>query len=174
MSARNIILCGFMGTGKTTIGKIVAARLNWAFADTDQVIEKRQGQPVAAIFAERGEAAFRQLERDLCEEMATEWRHHVIATGGGMVVSRANRESLSRAGVLICLDATPEQLAARLANKNDRPLLANLTGEALIVRIAELLASRAEAYNSVPYRVNTGNLSPFGAAEAILALWRRV
>jgi shikimate kinase len=174
MSARNIILCGFMGTGKTTIGKIVAARLSWAFVDTDQVIEKRQGRPVAAIFAEQGEAAFRQLERDLCEEMAAEWRHHVVATGGGMVVNPANRAALMRAGLLVCLDATPEQLAARLASKNDRPLLANLTGEALTARIAELMASRAEAYSSIPYRVNTGNLSPFGAAEAILALWRRV
>lgn len=171
--ARNIILCGFMGTGKTTVGKLVAARLGWQFADTDQVIEARCGKRVSAIFAEEGEAAFRQMERDLCHEIAASWRGYVIATGGGMVLDATNRELLRRSGCLICLDLPPEHLARRLAGKTDRPLLANPPNGDLVAHIQALLAARAEAYRAVPHHVDTTNLSPYGVSEAVLEIWRR-
>jgi shikimate kinase len=171
--SRNIILCGFMGTGKTTIGKLVAARIGWQFADTDQVIEARCGKRVSAIFAEDGEAAFRQMERDLCAEIAAHWRYHVIATGGGMVLEAANREALARAGCLICLDLPAEQLARRLAGKTDRPLLANPPNGDLTAHIEALLAARAEAYRAVPHHIETAQLSPYGVSEAVLNVWRR-
>src|SRR4051812_8953129 len=85
----NIILCGFMGTGKTTIGQRVSARLDWQFIDTDQVIEARQGRLIREIFAQDGEPAFRRLESELCLELSS-WRHMVIATGGGIVLNPDN------------------------------------------------------------------------------------
>jgi shikimate kinase len=170
--ARNIILCGFMGTGKTTVGKLVAMRLGWSFADTDQVIEARCGKRVSAIFAEDGEAAFRQMERELCSEIAARWRGYVIATGGGMVLDATNRELLKRAGCLICLNLSAEQLAHRLAGKTDRPLLANPPDGDLVQHIRNLLAARAEAYRAAPHQIDTTNLSPYGVSEAVLAIWR--
>jgi shikimate kinase len=170
--ARNIILCGFMGTGKTTVGKLVAARLGWQFADTDQVIEARCGKPISAIFAEAGEAAFRQMERALCQEIAASWRGYVIATGGGMVLDATNRELLLRSGCLICLNLSAEHLARRLANKTDRPLLLNPPDGDLTAHIQRLLAARAEAYRAVPHQVDTTNLSPYAVSEAVLDIWR--
>ncbi|MFQ3536017.1 MAG: shikimate kinase [Aggregatilineales bacterium] len=171
--ARNIILCGFMGTGKTTVGKLVAARLGWQFADTDQVIEERCGKPVSAIFAEDGEAAFRAMERELCNQIAASWRGYVIATGGGMVLDAANRQQLMRAGCLICLDLPAEHLARRLAGKTDRPLLADPPNGDLTAHIQALLAARAESYRAVPHHINTTGLSPYSVSEAILEIWRR-
>ncbi len=171
--ARNIILCGFMGTGKTTVGKLVAARLGWQFVDTDQFIEARCGKSVSAIFAEEGEAAFRAMERELCSQIAEGWRGYVIATGGGMVLDPINRELLKRAGCLICLDLSAEELARRLAGKTDRPLLANPPNGDLTAHIRALLAARAEAYRSVPHHIDTAHLSPYGVSEAVLEVWRR-
>src|SRR5579862_9817722 len=92
----NIILCGFMGTGKTSIGRRLANRLSWRFVDTDHVIEQRAGRSIKAIFAEQGEVAFRQMEADLCVEILT-WHGYVVSTGGGIVLNPTNRENLLRA-----------------------------------------------------------------------------
>jgi shikimate kinase len=169
----NIILCGFMGTGKTTVGKIVAARLGWEFSDTDSVIEGWLGRSIKQIFAEDGEAVLRYWENRYCEEMIR-LHNQVIATGGGIVVNPANREAMSRAGLVICLDAPAEEIAARLSGMEmgitDRPLLA---GADPTKRIADLLASRAEAYAALPFHVNTGGLTPEAVAGAILALWEQ-
>jgi shikimate kinase len=163
----NIILCGFMGTGKTTVGRIVAARLGWRFWDTDSLIEAQLGRPISQIFAEDGETFFRRWESSICQELA--WgRHEVIGTGGGIVLNPANREALNRAGLVICLDAPADAIAARLAGMTDRPLLA---GPDPAKRIAELLAARAEAYSALPHHIGTAGRSPEAVAEAILALW---
>jgi shikimate kinase len=168
-TAANIILCGFMGTGKTTVGQIVAARLDWPFVDTDSLIEARRGRTVPAIFAQEGEAAFRQLERALCQELIG-WQRTVIATGGGIVIDPANRANLARAGLVVCLEAPADEIVRRLADQTDRPLLAGVDPAQ---RVTDLLARRAEAYHALPHRVNTVGLTPENVAERIIALWER-
>lgn len=167
----NIILCGFMGVGKTTIGRLVAARLRWAFKDTDDVIAARAGKPIPAIFAEEGEATFRALERDLCAEIAA-WRRTVVATGGGIVLDPANREALMQAGLVVCLHAPADELARRLAHKTDRPLLAGHDHD-LRARIAALLAARTDAYAVLPHQVESAGRAPGVVAAAIIALWQQ-
>ncbi len=164
--SENIILCGFMGTGKTTIGRIIAGRLGWPFVDTDQVIEARQGKTIRAIFAEQGEPFFRRLESDLCVELAG-WRQTVIATGGGIVVNADNRAALHRAGLVVCLDAPAEEIAERLAGVMDRPMLA---GDDPIARVRELLAVRAEAYGAIPCHINTAGRAPEILADEVIKL----
>ncbi len=163
-----IILVGFMGSGKTTVGKLTADRLGWRFADTDSIITERAGRSVAQIFKSDGEAYFRQLESDLCVEFGG-WRRTVVATGGGIVLDPLNREHLNAAGLLICLAAPLEHIAARLDGATDRPLLASADREA---RMAELMRARAPIYEAIPHRIETGGLTPFAVAEKVIALWR--
>ena len=165
--ARNLVLTGFMGTGKTTIGRLVAVRLGLPFVDMDAEIERRTGQPVRAIFAAQGEAAFRQMERDLCRELADR-PGQVIATGGGALLDPASRATMIASGLVICLTAAPEALVARLAGADDRPLL---QGDDPAGRIRTLIASRSAAYAALPYHVDTTHLAPERVAEAVLDLW---
>jgi shikimate kinase len=164
----NIILCGFMGTGKTTVGRIIAAQLGWRFADTDRLIERSTGQTVAAIFADQGEAAFRARERQLCQEISG-WRRVVVATGGGIVLDPANREALIGAGLAVCLEAPAEEIARRLERSRARPLLA---GPDRLARIRDLLESRADAYAALPHRVNVAGRGADDVAAEIIRLWR--
>ena len=122
MSSDNIILTGFMGTGKTTVGRALADRLGWRFVDLDDRIAERAGKSVPAIFEEDGEAAFRDLETAVCRQIASE-RGLVVATGGGAVLRAANREALEKAGTVICLEATPDTILERVGAGNDRPML---------------------------------------------------
>ena len=168
-SPLNLILTGFMGTGKSTIGRLVSARLGRPFVDMDDEIARRAGQSIPAIFATQGEAAFRQMERDLCLELAGR-RGLVIATGGGALLDPGNRAAMIAGGVVICLTASPEALAARLRGTSDRPLLAAADRAE---RIRELFAARAEAYAALPHHLDTTSLSPEATVEAVLELWAR-
>src|SRR5215471_6848388 len=94
----NIVLVGFMGTGKTTVGKLVAERLSWRFADTDKLIEARAERAIPDIFLQDGEPTFRKLESQVCAEVSL-WRHTVIATGGGVWMNPTNREKLGASGL---------------------------------------------------------------------------
>jgi shikimate kinase len=167
-SADKIILVGFMGTGKSTVGRLVAERLGWRFTDTDQVIEGRAGKPVREIFTQDGEAAFRALEADVCEELRM-WRNTVIATGGGILLAPENRTRLFRAGLVICLSAPAEQIARRLAHDSDRPLLA---GADRLQKMQELLGARQAVYALAPYRIETSGMTPFAVSERVIQLWR--
>ena len=143
MSEQNIILTGFMATGKSSLGRLLAERLNYDFIDTDTEIERRRGCTVAAIFQNEGEAAFRALETELVRELSQ--RHRlVIATGGGLVMNPVNVELLQASGTIICLNAEPEEILARVSRqKHVRPLLQAPDPRA---KIAELLAQRAPVY----------------------------
>jgi shikimate kinase len=163
----NIILCGFMGTGKSTVGRLIADRLGWRFVDTDQLIEARVGRTVSQIFAQNGEAFFRQWESRICQELI-EARHTVIATGGGIVLAPPNREALNRAGLVVCLDAPATEIVARLHGATDRPLLA---GADPVARVTELLAARAGAYSAIRCHVDTAGKTPQEVASRIVALW---
>jgi shikimate kinase len=140
----NIILTGFMGTGKTTVGRLLAGLLNYSFVDTDDLIEARYGRSIAQIFAESGEAAFRQMERDIAQGLA-EQEGLVIATGGRLMLDPTNVKALGQNGRVFCLVATPEEIVARLArdNSRERPLLSAPDPSQ---RILELLQERNHKY----------------------------
>ena len=166
MTSANIILTGFMGTGKSSIGREVAARAGRPFVDLDDLIVERAGKPIPDIFAQDGEPAFRALEAAVCAEMAAP-AGRVIATGGGAVVDPANREALAAGGTLICLDADPAAILARVGHEQDRPMLA---GEDRRSRITALLIQRAGAYAAIPHHLDTTHLSIPAAAERVLGI----
>jgi len=166
----HLILTGFMGTGKTTVGRILARRLGRPFVDMDALIEAREGRTIAAIFAEEGEGYFRRLEAALCRELAAQ-EGLVIATGGGALVDPRNLAVMQASGLIVCLDGEPAALWERLAGVVDRPLLAGPDGRA---RLEALLATRREAYARIPHHVETTGRTPEEVAEAVLGLWNRV
>ncbi|MDR3089631.1 MAG: AAA family ATPase [Desulfobulbaceae bacterium] len=161
----NIILTGFMGTGKSAVGRLLAARLGLDFVDTDALIEERQGQSVAAIFAERGEAVFRRMEAALAEELAAR-DDLVIATGGKFMLATENAKALA-AGRIFCLFASPEDILARVMADGAacRPLLAAPEPE---TKIRALLAERQVGYAQFP-AINTSGKTPGQIAAEIAA-----
>lgn len=161
----NIILTGFMGTGKTAVGKRLAKRLGWEFVDIDQRIEAGAGVPIARIFAERGEAVFRRLERR-CISRIVRARQQVIATGGGAFVDPESRARLRVSGPVICLTAKPHVILERVGRRiASRPLLAD-DGNPL-ARIKALLSQRAPAYAQADLTVDTSELSVDDVVERI-------
>ncbi|MEP6774230.1 MAG: shikimate kinase [Chloroflexota bacterium] len=164
--ARNLVLVGFMGTGKSTVGALVAERLGWAFADTDAVVEAAAGMPVREIFSQHGEVAFRILEARACQA-ASVGTHKVISVGGGAVVNPENRRVLEANGVLVLLTCERDRLVDRLeesARRGERPLL---SGD-VEARIDALTASRAEVYSSIALKVDTTHLTPEEVAERVV------
>ena len=170
MTTPNIILTGFMGTGKTAVGQAVAERLGRWFVDMDTIIEQRAGKSINEIFAQEGEPAFRQMEAELCRELAQE-EHLVIATGGGALLPATNRQTLGASGVLICLTAPADAILARLGDATDRPLLA---GPDRRQRVEALLAQRAPDYAAILHQIDTAGLTVEQAAERVIRLARRM
>src|SRR5262245_13777676 len=119
---RNLALIGFMGSGKSSVGRLVAEMLHFTFLDTDEVIVSRAGKSVAEIFAKEGEAAFRERESRLVEELAQREKT-VIATGGGLPVNPVNLASLKSHALVVCLWAAPEKIWERVRHQSHRPLL---------------------------------------------------
>ncbi len=151
----NIILTGFMGSGKSSVGREVARRLNRPFVDMDGEIERRAGKAISRLFAEDGEAKFREIEADLCAELSRR-DGLVIATGGGALVDAGNRRRMIACGPAFCLTAGVDTLLARLAAAQDRPLLDVTDRRAEIER---LLAGRQEAYAAIPRQIDTTDLA---------------
>ena len=163
----NIILTGFMGTGKTVVGKRLAKRLGWRFVDADQLIEQHAKMPIARIFAERGEMVFRRLERR-CIGRVVHGDRQVIATGGGAFIDPQNRARLRASGVVVCLTAQPGVILKRVGKKTAlRPLLRN--GGNPLWRIKTLLAQRADAYAKADLTVDTSRRSADEVAEQLWA-----
>lgn len=149
-----VVLTGFMGTGKTSLGERLAARLDRPFVDTDTLIERREGRSIAAIFARDGEAHFRRVERRAIGEALTV-PNAVVATGGGAIVDPENRAALRAAAPLVCLTARPEIILARTRSAGPvRPLL---QGDEPLRRIAALLAERAPAYAHADLTLDTSD-----------------
>ncbi len=113
MAYKNIILTGFMGTGKTSVGAALAERLGREFVDSDEVIQERESMTVPEIFEKRGEAHFRALEHEFCKGLSSK-KGLVVATGGGMPVNPANRKLLNAAGLVINLTCTVEEILRRI------------------------------------------------------------
>src|SRR5688572_7247140 len=118
----NLALIGFMGTGKSSVGRMAAAQLHYEFVDTDELIERRAGKSISQIFADEGEPAFRAIERNLVAEM-NGWRNKVISTGGGLAANAGNLEGLKQHALVVCLWATPEAIWQRVRHQSHRPLL---------------------------------------------------
>jgi shikimate kinase len=169
MAARNLVLIGFMGVGKSTIGRFCAAYLGMEFRDSDAVIEARAGMPVAELFTTHGEARFRQLEREVVAELAAS-RGLVIATGGGVPLNPENTARLRAGGLVVLLRAAPETLVARLTRGTPRPLLANCTDPR--ARIEEMLAERAACYRAAAHcQVDGTGRSARQVARSVIALY---
>jgi shikimate kinase len=135
MRGRAIVLTGFMGTGKSEVGRRLAQRLGRSFVDTDQLVEERAGKRVAAIFADDGEAVFRRLEREAVVDAAGR-TGVVIAVGGGAVLDPENVRHLQQSGVLIHLTARPEIILDRVGDARSRPLLRQ-TPRGTVARLLE-------------------------------------
>ena len=162
----NIILTGFMGTGKTAVGKRLAKRLGWKFVDVDLLIETSTRRPIARIFAERGEAVFRRLERRHISRVVRAGQQ-VVATGGGAFVDPESRTRLRVSGPVICLTARPHVILKRVGHRlASRPMLAGSTNP--VAKIRALLAQRAPAYAQAELTVDTSDLPIEGVVEAIV------
>lgn len=163
---RSVALVGLSGAGKSTAARLVAARLGLPHADTDALVTARAGRPIPAIFAEAGEAAFRDLEAAALAA-ALAGSPLVLATGGGVVLHEANRALLRERAFVVWLDAPDEALLARLrAHDEERPLLA---GDAA-ARLAALRAARAPLYRAAAHlTLHTAGLTPGEVAERICA-----
>ena len=162
----NIILTGFMGTGKSSVGKRLAKRLGWRFIDLDRLIEGAARMPVAAIFAQRGEPVFRRLERR-CINRVIHGRQQVVATGGGAFVDPQNRTRLKASGPVICLTARPRIILDRVGHRLDaRPLLQGKPNP--LERIRTLLSQRAKAYVQADITIDTSDL---GVDEVVERVW---
>lgn len=141
MRGRAIVLMGFMGTGKSEVGRRLAQRLGRSFVDTDQLVEDRAGKRVAAIFADDGEEAFRRFEREAVLDAAGR-KSVVIAVGGGAVLDAENVRTLRAAGTLVYLTARPEVILSRVGDAKSRPLLRDDPDGT----VARLLVDREPAY----------------------------
>lgn len=165
---KNIVLVGFMGTGKTEVGRQLADMLQWPLVDTDDLIMVAAGKSIPEIFAQDGEAAFRTLEstvlRDLAEKATGPM---IVSAGGGIVLADVNWPWLRRLGHVVCLTAEPQEILQRVGKDENRPLLQGPVEEALD-RIQRLLAKRREAYAKADWACATDGLAPAEVAARIL------
>ena len=148
---KNIILVGYMGCGKTTVGKNLARLCELSFLDTDEFIEKQQGRSISEIFAVDGEAAFRDMETEVLREMIAEKKEgFILSTGGGMPVREENRALLKQLGSVFYLKAEPETIYERVKGDTKRPLL---QCDDPLSRIREMIAQRGPAYEDAAHQV---------------------
>ena len=159
----NIVLCGFMGCGKSTVGKRVAKKLGFKFINGDTYIEQKESKTISEIFSENGEEYFRKVESDAMVELSKK-SNTVIATGGGAVINPKSAESLKQTGLLIFIEVTPETVIERLKNDTTRPLLQQPDKE---TAIKELMLKRYPIYSSVCDKKVNGNQDAKSVAELI-------
>jgi shikimate kinase len=167
---RNLVLIGLMGSGKTTVGRLIAGRLGRPFVDTDDLVERDAHRSVAQIFADDGERGFRQLESAAVRRVAA-LRGQVVAVGGGAVLDPGNVTQLRSTGDLVLLDADPATLADRVGDTATRPLLSD--AEDSTEELARLRDRRAAAYaNAAGHAIDTTGRTPEEIADAVLD-WAR-
>jgi shikimate kinase len=160
----NLALIGFMGTGKSSVGRLVAERLHFDFLDTDDCIEASAGKPITRIFAEDGEAAFRQHESELVRSLEDR-RQLVIATGGGLAANPGCLDSLKSHALVVSLWASPETIWQRVCHQTHRPLLQTADPQ---TRIRQLLTERDPFYRQADLLLNTEWRSPRQIAQLII------
>lgn len=161
MRADKVYLIGFMGAGKTTVARALARRLDWKAVDIDELIEEREHQTVAALFAKQGEAYFRTVERAvLLEQIGS--RHTIVATGGGTFVDLQNRAVINRDGASVWLDVPLDRLIARVPADGRRPLAADR------VEFERLYLTRRAAYEQAQVRIEASRAGVDAIVEQLL------
>jgi shikimate kinase len=164
---KNIVLVGFMGSGKTTVGQLIAEQTGMPLLDMDALIVERAGKSINEIFADDGEPYFRTLENELAKELS-ETEGNIISTGGGIVLNPENIEYLERTGLVVCLLADSETVLDRVKHDSARPLLAGDKQQAIL----ELLAARKPLYEAIAHKIDTsGRPSPAPTAQEIIDLY---
>jgi shikimate kinase len=160
-NTQSIVLTGFMGTGKSTVSHYVAKILKRRVLDTDQMIEERTRLSISRIFALRGEAYFRVIERGVCHELALR-SHMVISTGGGALMNEDNRKAFLESSFVVCLFAEPSTIESRISKSQNRPLA---------TQWKPLLEQRLATYQALPNAIHTDNKTPENIAKEIITLW---
>ena len=167
---KNVVLMGFMGTGKTSSGRMLASRLGCAMVDLDQYIEAKEGMRIPDMFKTKGEAYFREKEREAVSEVSRR-RGIVIATGGGTVKDEENLRLLRENGVLICLTADIDTIMERTERRGERPMLDREENRKEAVE--KLMESRRAVYERADFAIDTSQLSPMRVTEEIVGFLRR-
>jgi shikimate kinase len=164
---KNIVLVGFMGSGKTTVGRLLAEMTGLPLVDMDTLIEERAGKTINEIFAEEGEAHFRQLERTLVKELSGQ-EDQIISTGGGIVLNPDNITDFEGTGLVVCLLVDSQSVLDRVRHDSSRPLLAGDKEK----KIVQLLESRLPLYQAITHKIDTsGRPSPEPTAREIIELY---
>lgn len=169
---KNIVLIGFMGTGKTSTGQLLAARLGKTFLDMDQQIEAETQMPIPEIFHRYGEEHFRDLETNLAQRLSKP-QNIVIATGGGTVKRAQNLQALRAGGVIVALHANAEAILRRTQKVGERPVLDREGADDRMGAILALMKERAGLYANADFQVDTSALEPSDVVEEILMFLRR-
>lgn len=165
-----IWLIGMMGSGKTSTGLLAASRLGVEFLDTDELAEARAGEAIEDLWAARGEAVFRELERSVIADLAE--REGIVATGGGVVLDEQNRETMRRSGVVVWLEASPGVLSDRVGVSSGRPLLDSGGGGAEKV-LTRTLSERVSLYaETAHHRIVTDDLDVAAVSDRIEDIWK--
>ena len=164
----NIALIGFMGTGKTSVGRLVSEQLHFHYLDTDEMIQSATGKTIAEIFSANGEPAFRALEEKTVQELAAKTRT-VISAGGGLPVNPENLASLKTHALVVCLWASPAKIWERVKNQTHRPLLHDADPQK---KIRELLTVRAPFYKQADILLNTESRSLREVAQQVIHQFR--
>ncbi len=165
---RSVIICGFMGTGKSVVGKAVSTVLGFDFVDTDSLVENRCGKTIAEIFRQDGEEYFRDLEKEILIHLPE--RKTVVAAGGGMIIDRENYRRLSGLGLMILLTASVDTICRRIGDGNSRPLL---SGKNLNEKVQELLSQRQSVYDMIGNKINTDRLNVSDVCDAVIKIYRK-
>ncbi len=166
---KNIVLTGFMGTGKTAVGRELSKLLGLKLVEIDSEIERRTGKSIKEIFRDDGEAKFRDLETEVIKEFSDR-ENLIISTGGGAVMREENIRALKKKGILFCLTAEPESILQRTSRSDERPLL-NVDDP--LKRIKELLEARRPQYMKADRMINTEGKTPSQVAREIIATLRK-
>lgn len=164
----NLVLIGFMGSGKSTVGKLLAKVLEMKFVDTDAEIEREQNRSVQDIFSKEGEAYFRSLEKEMCIKLS-DANNTVISTGGGIILNKENIDNLKKDAVVFFLDVNKKTLYNRLITSKGRPLL---EGDELWAKINNVLGERIERYRAyADFIVKVGKEVPYETMEEIKKIY---
>ena len=166
----NISLVGFMGTGKSTVGQIVAAMLHFRFLDTDEMIERTANRKISEIFAQDGEPAFRSLEREVVEKLTT-MENCVISTGGGLILNPDNLASLKTHALVVCLWSSAETIFKRVSHQPHRPLLQVPDP---LGKVRALLQERSPAYRQSDVLLSSEYRTPREVAVQVVQNFRAV
>ena len=166
---KNIVLVGFMGTGKTNVGRLISQELNMEYVNTDDLIEKKEGMSINDIFSKKGEPYFRQVESEVIKEVSQK-DSSLIDAGGGVVTSELNVKGLKQKGIIFCLNATPEEILKRTKRYSHRPLL-NVADP--LAEIKVILKNRTEYYKRADYQIETTGKTADEVSKEIIGIYNK-